>query len=93
MRAPDPAEGERRFGRGIERLWGTENGPECNDEINIVESGQDLGWGAEGTLHGSARSGKHQSGRTGPGDAFGLLYANGRAGRDRILRRMLAWCG
>jgi aldose sugar dehydrogenase len=26
-------------------LWETENGPECNDEVNLIESGKDYGWG------------------------------------------------
>jgi aldose sugar dehydrogenase len=30
-------------------LWGTENGPECNDEINLVVAGGNYGWGAEHT--------------------------------------------
>lgn len=31
------------------RLWETENGPECNDEINLIGSGDDMGWGPEET--------------------------------------------
>lgn len=27
-------------------LWETENGPECNDEINLVLSGENYGWGS-----------------------------------------------
>jgi glucose/arabinose dehydrogenase len=55
---PDnPVAGSFAFARGFRNsfgfafdpftglLWETENGPECNDEINIVESGQNLGWG------------------------------------------------
>jgi glucose/arabinose dehydrogenase len=26
-------------------LWETENGPECNDEINLVQAGDNYGWG------------------------------------------------
>lgn len=26
-------------------LWQTENGPECNDEINLITRGQNYGWG------------------------------------------------
>lgn len=26
-------------------VWQTENGPECNDELNYVESGKNYGWG------------------------------------------------
>lgn len=27
------------------RLWETENGPSCNDEINLITSGDNYGWG------------------------------------------------
>jgi glucose/arabinose dehydrogenase len=27
------------------RLWESENGPECNDEINLIEAGGNYGWG------------------------------------------------
>jgi glucose/arabinose dehydrogenase len=27
------------------RLWETENGPECNDEINLIRAGKNYGWG------------------------------------------------
>jgi aldose sugar dehydrogenase len=30
-------------------LWETENGPECNDEINIVRKGRNYGWGPSQT--------------------------------------------
>jgi glucose/arabinose dehydrogenase len=31
------------------RLWQTENGPECNDEINLVAKGANYGWGPRAT--------------------------------------------
>ena len=31
------------------RLWQTENGPECNDEINLVAKGANYGWGSHAT--------------------------------------------
>jgi glucose/arabinose dehydrogenase len=31
------------------RLWQTENGPECNDEINLVAKGQNYAWGPHET--------------------------------------------
>lgn len=34
------------FDPGTGDLWETENGPECNDEINRVERGANLGWGS-----------------------------------------------
>jgi aldose sugar dehydrogenase len=30
-------------------MWETENGPECNDELNLVPEGANLGWGPSGT--------------------------------------------
>jgi glucose/arabinose dehydrogenase len=30
-------------------LWETDNGPECNDEINIVRAGRNYGWGPSET--------------------------------------------
>jgi glucose/arabinose dehydrogenase len=37
-------------------LWETENGPECNDEINRVVPGGNYGWGAEHTCDPSLGS-------------------------------------
>jgi len=31
------------------RLWQTENGPECNDEINLIAGGANFGWGPHET--------------------------------------------
>jgi len=31
------------------RLWQTENGPECNDEINLIAKGANFGWGPHET--------------------------------------------
>jgi aldose sugar dehydrogenase len=31
------------------RLWETENGPACNDEVNLVRPGQNYGWGPSQT--------------------------------------------
>lgn len=28
------------------RLWQTENGPQCNDEVNLVRRGRNYGWGS-----------------------------------------------
>jgi glucose/arabinose dehydrogenase len=36
----DPATGQ---------LWATENGPECNDEINLIDEGANYGWGPSAT--------------------------------------------
>jgi glucose/arabinose dehydrogenase len=37
------------FGFGFDpqtgRLWESENGPECNDELNLIKKGRNYGWG------------------------------------------------
>jgi glucose/arabinose dehydrogenase len=42
-------------------LWETENGPECNDELNRVIAGGNYGWGpaekCDGTAHGTNQDG------------------------------------
>jgi glucose/arabinose dehydrogenase len=30
-------------------LWESDNGPECNDEINVIRAGTNYGWGASAT--------------------------------------------
>ena len=34
------------------RLWATENGPECNDELNRIVAGANYGWGLTATCTG-----------------------------------------
>jgi glucose/arabinose dehydrogenase len=34
------------FDPGSSRIWATENGPECNDELNVITKGANYGWGA-----------------------------------------------
>jgi glucose/arabinose dehydrogenase len=31
------------------RVWQTENGPECNDELNLIREGRNFGWGLGST--------------------------------------------
>jgi glucose/arabinose dehydrogenase len=44
-----------------QRLWETENGPECNDEINSISGNSNYGWGpaaaCDGTVQGTNRDG------------------------------------
>ena len=35
-------------------LWETENGPECNDELNRIQPGRNYGWGPSETCKGKA---------------------------------------
>ena len=43
-------------------LWETENGPECNDEINRIRGGQNYGWGPNETCSGSSPGNTNQDG-------------------------------
>jgi glucose/arabinose dehydrogenase len=36
------------------RLWETDNGPACNDEINLIRKGANYGWGPTATCDGAA---------------------------------------
>ena len=54
------------FGFGFDpqtgRLWETENGPECNDEVNLIRRGGNYGWGPSETCSGSAPRNTNQDG-------------------------------
>jgi glucose/arabinose dehydrogenase len=54
------------FGFGFDpatgRLWETENGPECNDEVNRIRRGGNYGWGPSETCSGSAPRNTNQDG-------------------------------
>ena len=43
-------------------LWQTENGPECNDEINLITPGANDGWGPNANCSGSAPGDTNNSG-------------------------------
>jgi glucose/arabinose dehydrogenase len=43
-------------------LWETENGPECNDEINLEQSGENHAWGPSETCSGQAPQNTNQDG-------------------------------
>ena len=61
-----PADGHKWWAYGIrnsfgfafdpqtESLWETENGPECNDELNLIVRGGNYAWGPNETCTGSA---------------------------------------
>jgi glucose/arabinose dehydrogenase len=50
------------FDSATRLLWETENGPECNDEINIVRLGRNLGWGPNENCSGSHPQDTNNSG-------------------------------
>ena len=39
------------------RLWQSENGPECEDELNLIIRGRNYGWGAASDCPGTSTSG------------------------------------
>lgn len=39
------------------RVWQTENGPECNDEVNLVREGKNYGWGPASDCPNTNQSG------------------------------------
>ena len=45
-------------------LWETENGPECNDEINLIVGGGNFGWGPSETAAGRSPGNTNNSGPT-----------------------------
>src|SRR5262245_17856230 len=44
-------------------LWETENGPECNDEVNVIEHGRNYAWGPNETCSGNAPQNTNQDGQ------------------------------
>ena len=50
------------FDPKTDRLWETENGPECNDEINLIAKGANFGWGPHETCSGTAPRDTNNSG-------------------------------
>ena len=43
-------------------LWETENGPECNDEVNLIAAGDNYGWGPNETCTGTSPANTNQDG-------------------------------
>ena len=72
----NPIAGSRVFAFGIrnsfgftfdpqtDSLWETENGPECNDEINLIAGGGNFGWGPNENCGGNAPGNTNNSGPT-----------------------------
>ena len=51
------------FDPATHRLWETENGPECTDEINLVVKGANFGWGPKESCS-LRQAGRHEQLRT-----------------------------
>jgi glucose/arabinose dehydrogenase len=50
------------FDPKTDRLWETENGPSCNDEINLIVKGGNFGWGPNENCDGTAPRDTNNSG-------------------------------
>lgn len=50
------------FNPADDRLWETENGPECNDEVNLIRKGRNYGWGPNETCSGTSPENTNQDG-------------------------------
>jgi glucose/arabinose dehydrogenase len=72
----NPIAGSRIFAFGIrnsygftfdpqtDRLWQTENGPGCNDEINLIVAGGNFAWGPNESCSGDSPANTNNSGPT-----------------------------
>jgi glucose/arabinose dehydrogenase len=45
-----------------DRLWETENGPACNDEINLIERARNYGWGPSASCQGTSPDNTNRDG-------------------------------
>jgi glucose/arabinose dehydrogenase len=50
------------FDSQTNKLWETENGPECNDEINLISQGSNFAWGSSENCSGSSPDDTNNSG-------------------------------
>lgn len=50
------------FDPRTDRLWQSENGPACNDEVNLIREGRNYGWGPNATCTGSAPGNTNRDG-------------------------------
>jgi len=62
------------FDPQTDALWETENGPECNDEVNMIVGGENYGWGPNETCSGSSPANTNQDGPS--PDLPELFYEN-----------------
>ncbi|GIU98850.1 MAG: hypothetical protein KatS3mg014_0466 [Actinomycetota bacterium] len=59
------------FDPRTDRLWLTDNGPACNDEVNRIRAGRNYGWGPSATCEGPA---PRNTNRDGPRPVLPELY-------------------
>jgi glucose/arabinose dehydrogenase len=65
------------FDPRTDRLWETENGPACNDEVNRIRKGRNYGWGPSATCDGD---GPGNTNRDGPDPVRPRLLYEGAIG-------------
>jgi aldose sugar dehydrogenase len=65
------------FDPQTDALWETENGPECNDEVNRIAGGDNYGWGPNETCSGSSPGNTNQDG---PNPVLPKLFYEGTIG-------------
>ena len=65
-------------------LWETENGPECNDELNRILPGRNYGWGPSETCAGDEPQ-RHEQRRSASDPATALVHPDDRPDGDRVL--------
>ena len=62
-----------------DNLWETENGPECNDEMNRIRARRELRVGAERRLRVGHPAARYEPGRATPDPSAPLVHAPGLA--------------
>jgi glucose/arabinose dehydrogenase len=55
------------------RLWSNDNGPECNEELNIIRRGANYGWGASATCNSPPQPPRNTN-RSGPSPQLPLVW-------------------
>jgi glucose/arabinose dehydrogenase len=50
------------FDPETDRLWETENGPACNDEVNLIREGGNFAWGPSATCDGASPGNTNRDG-------------------------------
>ena len=72
------------FDPRTDRLWQTENGPACNDEVNLIRKGRNYGWGRARPAPGPHRGTRTKMAEAGSTRA--PVRADDRHHRHRVLR-------
>ena len=72
------------------RLWETENGPECTDEINLIVRGANFGWGPKENCSLAQAERHEQFGANPAVQAQGVLLLDDRDHRGGLLSEMRA---